>query len=102
MDTVHTLGFGLTACSAVTPLTEVQSQTQSRILRPDSGSGKYEEWAGCCLRRDRVEKRRWIGKKDFLDGVALGQTMPGPLAQMPGGSRAGGTWQSAAGVLLEG
>jgi chromate transporter len=32
------------------------------------------------MQRDLVEKRRWIGRKDFLDGVALGQTMPGPLA----------------------
>ena len=32
------------------------------------------------MQRDLVEKRGWIGKQDFLDGVALGQTMPGPLA----------------------
>ena len=32
------------------------------------------------MQRDLVEKRGWIGKDDFLDGVALGQTMPGPLA----------------------
>lgn len=32
------------------------------------------------MQRDLVEKRRWMGRKDFLDGVALGQTMPGPLA----------------------
>ncbi|UUL75551.1 chromate efflux transporter [Pseudarthrobacter sp. Fe7] len=32
------------------------------------------------MQRDLVEKQRWIGRKDFLDGVALGQTMPGPLA----------------------
>jgi chromate transporter len=32
------------------------------------------------MQRDLVEKRRWVGKKDFLNGVALGQTMPGPLA----------------------
>jgi chromate transporter len=27
-----------------------------------------------------VERRGWIDRTDFLDGVALGQTMPGPLA----------------------
>lgn len=32
------------------------------------------------MQRDLVEKRRWLERKDFLDGVALGQTMPGPLA----------------------
>jgi chromate transporter len=32
------------------------------------------------MQRDLVEQRGWIGRQDFLDGVALGQTMPGPLA----------------------
>src|SRR5207249_11926031 len=32
------------------------------------------------IKRDLVERRGWIGRDDFLDGVALGQTMPGPLA----------------------
>ena len=32
------------------------------------------------MQRDLVEQRGWIAKQDFLDGVALGQTMPGPLA----------------------
>ena len=32
------------------------------------------------MQRDLVENREWFGKQDFLDGVALGQTMPGPLA----------------------
>jgi chromate transporter len=32
------------------------------------------------MQRDLVERRGWIDRKDFLDGVALGQTMPGPLA----------------------
>jgi len=32
------------------------------------------------LQRDLVERRSWISRKDFLDGVALGQAMPGPLA----------------------
>lgn len=32
------------------------------------------------MQRDLVERRGWIGKQSFLDGVALGQTMPGPLA----------------------
>src|SRR5205085_10812137 len=32
------------------------------------------------MQRDLVEGREWIAPTDFLDGVALGQTMPGPLA----------------------
>jgi chromate transporter len=32
------------------------------------------------MQRDLVERRAWLSRKDFLDGVALGQTMPGPLA----------------------
>jgi chromate transporter len=32
------------------------------------------------MQRDLVGKRAWLSRKDFLDGVALGQTMPGPLA----------------------
>ena len=32
------------------------------------------------MQRDLVERRAWIDRQDFLDGVALGQTMPGPLA----------------------
>lgn len=32
------------------------------------------------MQRDLVERRGWLGKDEFLDGVALGQTMPGPLA----------------------
>ncbi|HEY6794005.1 MAG TPA: chromate transporter [Kineosporiaceae bacterium] len=32
------------------------------------------------LQRDLVDRRRWLSRQDFLDGVALGQTMPGPLA----------------------
>jgi chromate transporter len=32
------------------------------------------------MQRDLVEKREWLARQDFLNGVALGQTMPGPLA----------------------
>jgi chromate transporter len=32
------------------------------------------------MQRDLVERSGWVGRNDFLDGVALGQTMPGPLA----------------------
>ena len=32
------------------------------------------------MQRDLVERREWIDREQFLNGVALGQTMPGPLA----------------------
>src|SRR5438876_1652815 len=32
------------------------------------------------MQRDLVESKGWVSRRDFLDGVALGQTMPGPLA----------------------
>lgn len=32
------------------------------------------------MQRDLVERRHWMDRRDFLDGVALGQTMPGPRA----------------------
>jgi chromate transporter len=32
------------------------------------------------IQRDLVEKRGWLDRSDFINGVALGQTMPGPLA----------------------
>jgi len=32
------------------------------------------------MRRDLVERRRWISEADFKEGLALAQLMPGPLA----------------------
>src|SRR5215475_8947333 len=32
------------------------------------------------MHRDLVEQRRWISKQDYLEGLALAQLMPGPLA----------------------
>jgi len=32
------------------------------------------------MQRDLVEKSMWLSEREFLNGVALGQTMPGPLA----------------------
>src|SRR5579859_7308324 len=32
------------------------------------------------MQRDLVEERGWLPRQDLLDGIALGQTMPGPLA----------------------
>lgn len=32
------------------------------------------------MQRDLVEKRRWIAKQDYIEGLALSQLAPGPLA----------------------
>ncbi len=32
------------------------------------------------MQRDLVERHRWISKQDYLEGLALAQLMPGPLA----------------------
>jgi chromate transporter len=32
------------------------------------------------MQRDLVERRGWVSRTDFVDGVALAQTTPGPLA----------------------
>src|SRR5512137_310238 len=32
------------------------------------------------MQRDLVQKRRWISSDDYLDGLALAQLAPGPLA----------------------
>src|SRR5213594_108833 len=32
------------------------------------------------MQRDLVEDRRWISKQDYLEGLALAQLAPGPLA----------------------
>ncbi|MGZ7081471.1 MAG: chromate transporter, partial [Thermoanaerobaculia bacterium] len=32
------------------------------------------------MERDLVQRRRWFDRRDFLDGLALAQLAPGPLA----------------------
>jgi len=32
------------------------------------------------MQKDLVEERRWISKQDYIEGLALAQLMPGPLA----------------------
>jgi chromate transport protein ChrA len=32
------------------------------------------------MQRDLVEERRWISREDYMDGLALSQLAPGPLA----------------------
>jgi chromate transporter len=47
------------------------------------------------MQRDLVERKGWLERQDFLDGLALGQTMPGPLAAQLAvwaGYLRGGAW----------
>src|SRR5919106_6271917 len=32
------------------------------------------------MQRDLVERRRWVSKQDYVEGLALAQLAPGPLA----------------------
>src|SRR5437588_7268807 len=32
------------------------------------------------MQRDLVERRRWVSKQDYLEGLAFSQLSPGPLA----------------------
>src|ERR1044071_9951354 len=47
------------------------------------------------MQRDLVERRRWVSKQDYKEGLALAQLAPGPLAAqlaMYLGWVRGGTW----------
>jgi chromate transporter len=60
------------------------SPTFARVLRYFLGLGAWGFGGPIAtvgyMQRDLVERRRWLDRQEFLDGVALGQTMPGPLA----------------------
>jgi chromate transporter len=47
------------------------------------------------MQKDLVEERRWISKQDYLEGLALAQLMPGPLAAQLAMSWAPRWWPSA-------
>jgi chromate transporter len=75
------------------------------FLRPGtSGFGGPIALAGY-MQRDLVERRRWISRQDYLEGLALAQLAPGPLAAQlaidPGwlcariAGAIGGTWGSS-------
>jgi len=72
-----------------TPI-EPEEETASKQISFDRFLG-YFLWLGVFgfggpiatvgyMQRDLVEKRSWLKREDFLNGVALGQVMPGPLA----------------------
>src|SRR5262249_21160435 len=56
------------------------------------------------MQRDLVEKRRWISRKDYVEGLALAQLAPGPLAAQLaiylGWGRAGVTGATLVGVAF--
>jgi chromate transporter len=66
------------------PATEVERVGFGRFLRYFLGLGALGFGGPIAtvgyMQRDLVEQRRWMSKEDLVDGIALGQTMPGPLA----------------------
>ncbi len=67
---------------------EAAEQTQSSTMREfllyflrlgTFGFGGPIALAGH-MQRDLVERRRWVSKQDYLEGLALSQLSPGPLA----------------------
>src|SRR6185369_8396245 len=73
---------------AVAPAPLVKSETVPCTLREFLG---YFLWLGTFgfggpialagyMQRDLVERRKWISKADYLEGLALAQLAPGPLA----------------------
>src|SRR6476619_6828809 len=49
------------------------------VLLGTTGFGGPIALAGY-MQRDLVERRRWISKQDYVEGLALAQLAPGPLA----------------------
>jgi chromate transporter len=66
------------------PVTNQQQPSLSDFVRYFLGLGTWGFGGPIAtvgyMQRDLVEKRNWVDRQDFLNGVALGQTMPGPLA----------------------
>lgn len=65
-------------------LVQPQPVTFRRLLRYFLGLGTWGFGGPIAtvgyMQRDLVERSGWIGREEFLNGVALGQTTPGPLA----------------------
>jgi chromate transporter len=65
-------------------LPEAQAISYPRFLRYFLGLGALGFGGPIAtvgyMQRDLVEERGWLERQDLLDGIALGQTMPGPLA----------------------
>jgi chromate transporter len=72
-------------------VTEAAAERPGGTERPFRDYLRYFLWLGSFgfggpiatvgyMQRDLVERREWIDREQFLNGVALGQTMPGPLA----------------------
>jgi hypothetical protein len=47
------------------------------------------------MQRDLVERRGWVTQEEYLEGLAVAQTMPGPLAAQLAGS---GTFGAGSGA----
>ena len=58
------------------------SLTQIRWIFPAAGNGGLRRTDCACghMQQDLVDDRGWIRKEDYLEGLALAQLAPGPLA----------------------
>src|SRR5690348_93413 len=73
------------AASVASPeTTALQPSSLADIVRYFLGLGTFGFGGPIALagymQRDLVERRRWISKRDYLEGLALAQLAPGPLA----------------------
>jgi chromate transporter len=70
--------------AAATPAPDVRSVPWREFLGYFLGLGTWGFGGPIAtvgyMQRDLVDRREWLTRKDFLDGVALGQSTPGPLA----------------------
>lgn len=93
--------------SGATPETGSERRAFSDYLRYFLGLGTWGFGGPIAsvgyMQRDLVEKRGWLTERDFLNGVALGQAMPGPLAAqvvMWVGFLQAGTWGALAAAVF--
>jgi chromate transporter len=77
--------------SQTAPVTEAQEDAQEVVPVSFIQFCRYFLWLGTTgfggpialagyMQRDLVERRRWVSREDYLEGLALAQLAPGPLA----------------------
>src|SRR5262249_20208001 len=72
------------AAATAAPTAETAPCTLRELLTYFVGLGTFGFGGPIALagymQRDLVERRRWISKQDYMEGLALAQLAPGPLA----------------------
>ena len=76
--------MGESSVPAAAPAQETEPCTMRQLLLYFLSLGTFGFGGPIALagymQRDLVERRRWISKQDYLEGLALAQLAPGPLA----------------------